>query len=188
MRLLPPIVLLVICALASGADWDSTKAVRSTSGGTVGNLPVWDTPTRYIKDSAVSLTSITTLTAYVEGHTNLWDQCLTNGWLTGSNNWSLTKVGNRFWLVYSTNAMTLDGHPWSDVVTLVGSSTPNPRSGIWGMNTSKELVLLSIIHEASAGYWKMDTNASIIVSSNWWTDAWWTTNVSGEVVTRNLPL
>ena len=62
---------------------------------------------------------------YVQSHTNLWDQALTNGYLSASNNWGIAKVGNRFFLMYSTNALTLGGHPWSDVPSTNGLASTN---------------------------------------------------------------
>jgi hypothetical protein len=55
------------------------------------------------------------------------------------------------------------------------------------MNTNAQVVLLSVITEPEAGYWRMNGSAQIVVSSNRWTDAWWITNNSGAIIPRNLP-
>jgi hypothetical protein len=102
-------------------------------------------------------TDNTNLIAYMYSRTDDWDRAAVDA-------------------IFATNA----------VATLT-AALDHPRTGIWGMNTSKELVLLSIISESAAGFCKMDTNGHIVVSSNWWTDAWFVTNVSGEITARTLP-
>ena len=50
---------------------------------------------------------------YVKSHTNLWDAALTNGYLSASNGWALTKIGNYFCLDYDTNAVSDATNAWN---------------------------------------------------------------------------
>jgi len=59
--------------------------------------------------------------------------------------------------------------------------------GIWGMNSGMEVVMLANVLTTEVGFWKMNTSGEIMLSGNQWSDSFWTTNVLGEVIIRNVP-
>lgn len=117
------------------------------------------------------------------GRTSMYDQAYING--VSWTNWAQVHSGQVDWV-------TLD---WSNSVarqitsgdTSRWNEATHPRTGIWGMDANGQLKLASIFSESAAGFWKMDSSYQIVVSTNWWTDAWWTTNAQGQIVTRSLP-
>lgn len=119
---------------------------------------------------------------------------------------------NRFWGSLFVNYLRLTNGPMVDgVTTNIGLNRTNrlvtesslshltntiiamiytdtrPRAGIWGMDYQKRLGLLPLILESTAGYWKMNTNGEVVLSTNVWYDTWWTTNSIGEIIMRSLP-
>lgn len=78
----------------------------------------------------------------------------------------------------TTNTFKVDGVP---VLT-----TAFPRSGIWGMALNGELSLLSVVHEAAAGFWKLNTSGEIVLSGNNWPDAFFELE-GGEIKMKDLP-
>jgi len=107
----------------------------------------------------------------------------TNTAFYGSNAWAwITSTGFQAAVnaSFSTNWIATTG------TTLVVFSQ-QPRTGIWGMDGNGHLGLLPQVLQTQAGFWKMNTNANIVISSNWWYDVWWETNSLGNIVMRDLP-
>jgi len=141
---------------------------------------------------------------YVASHTNLWDQALTNGYLSASNNWAITKVGSRFRLDYDTNALSGGTNAWAWVVAnsnllattnwttlnFYPASNPSnyvgPDFGIWGMDSTPALTPLDAVLRIQAGFWAMDSGGHIVLS-NYWPDVFWELDAFGSVVPRALP-
>jgi len=125
--------------------------------------------------------------SYKELNTNF---ALLNVETTGFTNYlavtGLTLTATATWA--SNTALWASNHALfaSNLVVAV-SNANHPRSGIWGMDSSKTLLLVSAILEPEAGFWKMNSAGQIVLSTNWWTDAWWETNAAGQVVMRSLP-
>jgi len=118
---------------------------------------------------------------------------LATNWITGTG---LTVIADSR---FSTNWIASTGTV-AYVAALYASNwiaayTPTPSGGasqpsvgIWASSGTHELAMLpNCLQVDAAGFWKMNDNYDIVLSTNRWHDRWWTTNASGDVVMRSLP-